>query len=119
MEKTQNHSKTERIDDESRASLPNIITGVFFQNYGETGDHFEKGYGNREHTYFIPFGIIFDSNPIVHVSLNGFDLSKNYNQRLVVKVNSIEKGGFYAKFETWSDSKVYHVRIDWIAFKNN
>ena len=119
MIKKEDFEKFAKENDEYRAALPNILTGVFSKDYFGTGDNFENGNGNREHIYFIPFGIIFDSNPIVHVGLTGFDLSKNSNQRLVVSVNAIDRHGFHAKFETWNDTKIYHVSINWIAFKNN
>lgn len=96
---------------------PNSLKGTFSKTYWQTGDSFEIANGGRARTYWIPFNQNLCYVPNVLISLNGFDLSKDFNQRLVVSVVATYTSGFYVTFSTWADTKVYLVTIDWIAVR--
>ena len=108
--------KTEKLNAVG-CSLPNSLNGVFSQTYWQTGDFFENGNGGRTHYYWISFGTTLCYIPRVHLSLTGFDTSKDYNQRLVVSVYYVFTTGFYVQFDTWADTKIYLVRVEWLAAK--
>lgn len=92
-----------------------IQTGSVFYGYAGTGDSFESGSGPRTHYYWVPFDSIYCLIPKVHVSITGFDTANNANQRLIVSIYNIFTNGFNLKVDTWMDSKIYSVKVDFIA----
>ena len=94
-----------------------IKTGEVSKVYWATGDVFETGTGERNHSYTIPFGATLCEKPKVQIGITGFDTSKDVNQRLTVTVTAVTKTDFTINIKTWADTKIYLVNINWIAIE--
>lgn len=49
--------------------------------------------------------------------MRALDISNSANIRLIVSAGNIDSKGFTARFQTWGDTRVHDVIIDWIAFQ--
>jgi hypothetical protein len=57
----------------------------------------------------------FGSPPIVHVGITGFDMDHRDNARLEVSVTSVDVEGFGVELSTWWNSRLWAVRLSWLA----
>lgn len=65
----------------------------------------------------VTFRREFSDIPKVIVSINYLDSDKDENTRVWVQPTDITTSGFVLQFRTWSDSRVFDVEVDWIAFQ--
>jgi len=75
-----------------------------------------SGKGDRPHEERIDFPTSFKEPPSVIVGLTGLDVDKTENLRVVVEARTPDRNGFTIYFKTWSETKVYGLWIQWIAF---
>ena len=71
----------------------------------------------RWYSTHVNFAKPFHSTPLVHTGIRSFDLGKEANARLLVSATEINTKGFTLNIQTWSDSRVYGVGVDWIAYE--
>ena len=71
--------------------------------------------GRRCHEVEVSFATPFQSPPVVHLGLTGFDIDHRDSARLTLKAGYISSTGFVATIATWSDSRVFAVEFQWIA----
>jgi len=69
----------------------------------------------RTFTTRIPFDRGFGSIPVVHVGISGFDMDNGDNARLEVNVTSVDPEGFGVELRTWWNSRLWSVRLNWLA----
>ena len=86
--------------------LPSLLTGRPSETYTPRGLIGER----------ITFERPFLEPPRVVVALAGVDAGKDENLRIWIDLGEIQKDGFQYNFRTWSDTKIYHARMHWIAF---
>ena len=71
--------------------------------------------GRREYLAHVNFVSPFNNVPLVHLGLTGFDIDKQESARISVEPTNITSYGFIVKVETWSNTRVYSVDINWLA----
>lgn len=71
----------------------------------------------RIYTKRVDFAEPFSALPAVLVSIRALDASKEANTRIIVSAANIDARGFTMRFQTWSDSRIYDIIIDWIAYQ--
>lgn len=71
--------------------------------------------GARTFGVEVFFDSPFESPPVVHLGLTGFDLDQRDSSRLTVKAENITANGFQAVITTWSATRVFSVEFDWLA----
>ena len=86
--------------------LPSLLTGRPSVIYTPRGLMRER----------ITFDFPFLETPRVVVALAGVDAGKDENLRIWIDLGEIQKDGFQYNFRTWSDTKIYHAKMHWIAF---
>ena len=57
----------------------------------------------------------FDSAPVVHCSLSGFDMDQRDSARISTIISNVTTTGFVLDIVTWRDTRVYGVEISWLA----
>ena len=57
----------------------------------------------------------FGATPVVHVGITGFDMDNGDNARLEVNVTSVDVDGFGVELSTWWNSRLWSVRLSWLA----
>jgi hypothetical protein len=75
----------------------------------------EAGDGYRSCSVYVEFESAFDTVPLVHVGLAGFDIDNCDTARLGVQVRTIYTTGFDLLVETWRATRVYGVQVNWLA----
>ena len=73
------------------------------------------GEGPRLASYIVRFNDTFLSPPVVHVSINMWDIGACENARADISAEDVNAEGFRIVFRTWGDTKVARVRAEWIA----
>ncbi|HEY5892753.1 MAG TPA: H-type lectin domain-containing protein [Chthoniobacterales bacterium] len=63
----------------------------------------------------ITFSKPFNSAPLVHASLTGFDLDQRDSARISVVVSDVTAAGFVTSVTTWMETRVYGVEVSWLA----
>ena len=74
--------------------------------------------GHRSCTAHVAFEYPFDSIPVVHTGITGFDIDNNDTARLSVRVETIYTTGFDLVLETGRSTRVYGVQVGWLALGN-
>ncbi|KAK6347976.1 hypothetical protein TWF718_005796 [Orbilia javanica] len=64
----------------------------------------------------ITFSKRYTSVPMVMASIFFMDVDKESNFRLNVEVQSVDVEGFQLRLSTWDDTKIYSVKVQWVAF---
>ena len=95
-----------------------IQSGRFTANYHDAKWQLLTGKGDRPFERRIDFPKSFKEPPIVAVSLVGLDVDKGANLRVSVEAHETDRNGFTIYFKTWSDTKVYGLSAQWIAYGN-
>ncbi len=75
-------------------------------------------HGADDHRVFrftVFFASHFDTAPIVHLGLAGFDLDQRDSSRLSLRATEITTQSFVAEIATWRDTRVYSVGFSWLA----
>ncbi len=71
--------------------------------------------GLRRYEQSVVFEAPFSRLPVVQVGLIGFDIDNCGSARLGVRVADITPNGFTVVLETWRDTRVYGVKVSWLA----
>ena len=74
-----------------------------------------EGKGPRQFEQYIEFEPRMPNVPQVHVGISCFDIIEGTNQRLKVYARDVTCEGFVLVFETWANTRVYHVEANWLA----
>ena len=75
----------------------------------------DTGDATVERSTFIRFPFTFDEDPKVMVGFKCLDLDNLSNYRVNSSIVAITKEGFMLKCFTWHDSKMYKVKMSWVA----
>jgi hypothetical protein len=59
---------------------------------------------------------VFDREPKVFLAISELDLDSSNNLRVKVSADKIDASGFVWRAESWGDSSMFNVGVDWIAF---
>lgn len=78
----------------------------------------------RSSQYRIAFQNPFKSSPHINLGITALDTQNNggnngVNTRVKVTATKIDNEGFSILFETWSDSSVWGISVDWLAYTND
>ena len=87
---------------------------VLFSDF-EDGGPMWTGEGPRSHRQAVLFSEPFLDAPVVHVSINMWDIDGGANQRADVSADKVRPDGFEIVFRTWGDTRVARVRVEWLA----
>lgn len=71
----------------------------------------------RTYTKHIDFDKEFNFTPVVRETISAIDAGKEANLRLMVYASNVNRKGFDVVIQTWSDSRIYYVAIDWFAYE--
>ena len=93
-----------------------IQTSEFHAGRNDPSWQLLEGQGERPFTKRVDFRDTFTKPPIVVVALSGLDVDEKHNLRIIVDAEKVDKNGFDVVFRTWSNTKVYGVRVRWTAF---
>lgn len=69
----------------------------------------------RQFVVEVGFASPFQSAPVVHLGMTGFDADQCASGRISLKAADISTEGFKVVITTWRDSRVYAVEFDWLA----
>lgn len=78
-----------------------------------------SGQGLRESFNAVKFKVPFTEIPKIFISLSYMDSPHTVNVRLSIDARNVTQTGFIAAFSTWSDSKVFAARANWIAYEDS
>ncbi len=100
------------------------LNGIVMRNYSNTSSLMlmnQNGNlnGERYDFKYISFSEPFDSNPEVVIAIVSYDVDKTKNLRLRASALDITTTGFQLAIQTWEDSIIYRVSIQWLAFLND
>ena len=93
-----------------------IQSGQVEISFGLENHFMNSERGDRTYTKHIYFNETYENIPDVHVSLVGFDISKERNARLKIYSESINREGFDLKIFTWWDTILFKVNVSWVAY---
>lgn len=77
-----------------------------------------SGTGKRVYDVYVAFKVPFSVTPEVTTAISSLDISNSHNARVTCSANNITPYGFSIRIETWGDSIVYDVGVEWIAYVN-
>jgi len=92
-----------------------IASGEFEGNCHSDDWNLLEGEGARMNEYDVPFGCEFEEPPVVHVAPIGMDIFNNDNARFSITVVSVDKDKFRLRYKTWVKTKIWYLRINWLA----
>jgi len=69
----------------------------------------------RSFTSDVIFASPFQTPPVIHLSLTGFDMDQRDTSRITLKAENITETGFRAFVATWATTRVYSVEFNWLA----
>ena len=69
----------------------------------------------RSFSIDIAFASSFQSVPVVHLGLTGFDLDQRDSGRITLKAEQITESGFTAVISSWAATRVFAVEFNWFA----
>jgi hypothetical protein len=95
-----------------------IQTNKFSANTSTTGYTLDKNSGDRSVTIEVTFEKPFDKKPTVILNVNMLDADTKSNTRYSVEPTSISRDGFTIKISTWSESKIFGIGGNWIAYSD-
>jgi len=87
---------------------------ILFSDFADHGEMW-TGNGPRERVTTIAFSQPFRTLPVVHVSLDMWDMDQKTNQRADISARNVTLEGFEIVFRTWGDTRVARVRAAWLA----
>jgi hypothetical protein len=98
----------------SEVTVYQIDSGSVYGDLTTPGWNLRYGVGERRFTMDITFAKPFKSAPVVRATLMGFDIVGG--SRLMVSEKNITPTGFQIEFGTWSDTSIYGLKANWIAY---
>jgi len=72
----------------------------------------------RTFTFDVKFAESFNSVPLVHAAVSGFDIDHRDTARLSVSVANVTTDGFTLAVVTWRETRVYSVEVSWLVIGN-
>ena len=69
----------------------------------------------RVFRFDVYFSAPFETPPVVHLGLTGFDVDQRDAGRLTLAATDITTTGFTAEIATWRETRVYSVVFSWLA----
>lgn len=84
--------------------------------WADTAWKLKEGSGERVFTRAVTFESKFANPPKVVIGLNGLDVGSTKNNRVVVTAKNITDSGFQVEYKTWSDTILYAVWANWLAY---
>jgi hypothetical protein len=72
----------------------------------------------RTYTLDVLFPEPFNTVPLVHASITGFDIDNRDTARISVAVNNVTTTGFHLAVTTWRGTRVYSVEVSWLVLGN-
>lgn len=75
-----------------------------------------QGSGERLLNLPVQFQSKFAKPPKVFIEISGLDVDETKNARAVVTAKNITESGFDLEYKTWSDTILYTVYANWMAF---
>lgn len=89
-------------------------TALVFSAFENNGEMW-TGEGPRLASYTVRFDEPFLDTPVVHLSINMWDMASANNARADLMAEEITAEGFRIVFRTWGDTKVARIRAEWLA----
>ena len=115
--KKESADQTAQINAVRRGKNDMIIeSGKFQATYKDSSWQLLKGQGPRPFEKRINFPQPFKAPPVVFVSLTGLDVSREANCRVRIEAHDIDRNGFTIHFSTWSNTQVYGLWAEWLAY---
>ena len=71
--------------------------------------------GERQVRHSVTFTERFVAPPVVQLSLGMWDLDGGCNQRGDLQVRNVTLNGFDILFQTWGDTRIARMRVQWTA----
>jgi hypothetical protein len=65
----------------------------------------------------VNFDKPFDFIPVVRTGISGLDCANQANLRVATYALQVNEKGFDLKVQTWSDSIVHSVELNWVAYQ--
>lgn len=93
-----------------------FLTGKYTANTNSSDYTLDKNSGPRTYLVEINFLNPFESRPEVIVTTSLIDADTKVNLRFNVEATAISRDGFTVKITTWSDSKLFGIGGNWIAY---
>ncbi len=81
----------------------------------ESDDDMWSGEGPRQATQKVVFEEAFLQPPVVHISINMWDIWSEANARADIQAENVTETGFDIVFRTWGDTRVARIRAEWMA----
>lgn len=82
---------------------------------GWTLDHTEGFTTDREYRVKVYFARPFQTLPVVHLGITGFDISNHDAARLSASVANITSESFEIVVSTWLNTRLWRVSVGWFA----
>lgn len=95
-----------------------IASGKFHASKKDPNWQLLEGIGERPFEKRVKFPQPFKAPPVVVVSLTGLDVLHEKNCRIRVEARHIDRNGFSIFMTTWSDTGVYGLWVEWLAYGN-
>ncbi len=64
---------------------------------------------------YVRFDQRFSGQPLVQLSLIGFDIDNSRNARLSLSPENITADGFSLRVRTWLNTRMWSVEVSWLA----
>lgn len=74
------------------------------------------GTGNREFTSHVDFKEAYAEKPVVVLEISGLDVLNAANNRITATPTNVTPTGFDINYQTWADSQIWSVFLNWTAF---
>lgn len=87
---------------------------ILFSDYQDDGEMW-TGDGQRHLRTHVAFAETFRKPPAIHLGMSMWDVSNDANSRADISAEDIDTEGFAIAFNTWGDSKIARIRVNWIA----
>ena len=87
---------------------------ILFSDF-EDGGEMWTGQGPRLTRQSVRFAGLYESVPLVQVSLAMWDISNATNARADVAADDVTREGFDIVFRTWGDTRIARVRVAWFS----
>ncbi|BFZ17728.1 hypothetical protein BsWGS_20767 [Bradybaena similaris] len=105
-------------------AIPTYFLGQTGEFYCGSSNSWTKGLGNPKHpketgrrfVQNITFPTPFIFQPSVFLSVTYLYSDRLSDLRFLTQVDHVSRNGFGAMCYTWSDTKIYEMRITWFAF---
>lgn len=92
--------------------------GLSFLGASDTDWNLIGSSGPRTWAKLVSFPTQFSTIPSVAVSIAGFEVIQGEPARINVTVGQVTTTGFWVQIQTWGDTQVSGVAVQWLAYDN-